>query len=103
MKKATKILTFTAALTASALHLSACGNKDDFSCVYGPPPDDDNNTEISQEVDPSATTFDPSDNENADVYGPPPEDVDDEDIDDSSDSSSNENTTDEDTASEEKE
>ena len=71
MKKTTKILTFSAAITAAALSFSACRNTEEFYDVYGPPPDPDTDTEISQEVDPSATTFDSSENKNADVYSSP--------------------------------
>lgn len=60
MKKSKKIVTFGAALAATALALTACTNKTKQA-----------DPENGQTVDPANSTFDPSDNKNEDVYGPP--------------------------------
>ena len=90
MKKSVKALTFAAAVMATGMVISGCGDSNEV-VVYGPPPSDATQTAVTQSTaeettdsgkpeETSATDatfpsgFDPSTEFEVDVYGPPPED-----------------------------
>lgn len=68
------------AMVAATAALSACGKDDTNVCVYGPPPQEEQESvsfigsgnTVSPFADPSAAEeFNPSTEINEDVYGPP--------------------------------
>ncbi len=63
VKTAAKIIAGVVATTAICLNVNGC--------VYGPPEPRETTGSDTDATTASETTFDPDDNQNADVYGPP--------------------------------